>query len=51
VGAFIADGQEGVALSDVGEGGGHGFTMVRFQQTNNVEFEFVILVTARCVII
>jgi hypothetical protein len=31
VGALVADGQEGVALSDMGEGGGHGFTMGRFQ--------------------
>lgn len=28
VGAFIADGQEGVALVDVGEGDGHGSILV-----------------------
>jgi hypothetical protein len=36
VGALVADGQEGVSLLYVGEGGGHGFTMGRFQQTDNV---------------
>ena len=29
VGAFIANGQEGVALPDMGEGGGHGFSKAR----------------------
>ena len=31
VGASVADGQEGVALLDMGEGGGHRFTMGRFR--------------------
>ena len=35
VGALVADGQEGVALSDMGEGGGHGSTMARHWQGGN----------------
>ena len=31
VGAFVADGQEGVALPDVGEGGGHGWHSILVQ--------------------
>jgi len=35
VGAHVADCQEGVALPDVGEGGGHGAIMSRHRQTGN----------------
>ena len=31
VGAIVADSQKDISVHDVGEGGGHGFTMGRFQ--------------------